>query len=66
MTDSEFTFLGQNAEKITAVIGIILLPGLVIWISVINMILCSKSLMIRLSRTNLHSVLTQLNPKLQL
>ena len=25
MTDSEFTFLGQSAEKITAVIGIILL-----------------------------------------
>jgi len=27
MTDSEFTFLGQSAEKITAVIGVIL----VIW-----------------------------------
>ena len=25
MTDSEFTFIGQSAEKITAVIGIILL-----------------------------------------
>ena len=39
MTDSEFTFLGQNVEKITAVIGIILL----IWGIFVSIISDSQS-----------------------
>ena len=39
MTDSEFTFLGQSAEKITAVIGIIL----VIWGIIVSGISDSQS-----------------------